>query len=76
MLSFMPERKVNESQSTVQESYQCTMCDRRSRANRGLSQHLSSCQSKNTVSDTIIVTDENILLDNQSLGNIETQEVR
>ena len=74
-----PERKVNESQSTVQESYQCTICDRRFRTNRGLSQHLRSYQFKNTnsiVSGTVTATDENALLDNQSLGNIETPEVQ
>ena len=79
MSSLTPERIVNESQSTVQESYQCTICDRRFRTNRGLSQHLRSCQSKNinsTVSDTVTATDVNTLLDNQSLRNIETQEVR
>ena len=70
---------VNESQNTVQESYQCTICDRCFCTNRGLSQHLRSYQSKNinsTVSDTVTATDENTLLDNQSLGNIETPEVR
>ena len=79
MSSFTPERIVNESQSTVQESYQCTICDRRFRTNRGLSQHLRSCQSKNinsTVSDAVIATDKNTLIDNKCLGNIKTAEVR
>ena len=68
---------VNESQSTVQESYQCTICDRHFRRSRELRQHPTSCQSKNvnsTVSDTIIATDETTLLDNQSLGNIGIPE--
>ena len=55
------------------------ICDRRFRTNRGLSQHLGSCQSKNinsTVSDTVTTTDENTLLDNQSFGNIKTPEER
>ena len=47
MLSFPPERMVNESQNMIQESYQCTICDRRFPANLGLSQHLRLCQSKN-----------------------------
>ena len=76
MSIFALERKVNESQSTVQEWYQCTICDRRFRTNRGLSQHLRSCQFKNIVSGTVTATDENALLDNQSLGNIETPEVQ
>ena len=49
------------------------------RTNCGLSRHFRSCQFKNinsTVSDTVAATDENTLLDNQSLGNIETPEVR
>ena len=77
MSSFTPERIVIASQSTVQESYQCTICHRRFRTNRGLSQHLRLCQSKNfnfTVSDTVIATDENTLLDYESLENIETPE--
>ena len=79
MSSFTPERIVIASQSTVQESYQCTICDRRFRTNRRLSQHLRSCNFKNinsNVSDTVIATDENTLLDNESLRNIETPEVR
>ena len=79
MSSFTPERIVIASQSTVQESYQCTICHRRFRTNRGLSQHLRSCNFKNinsNVSDTVIATDENALLDNESLRNIETPEVR
>ena len=79
MSSFTPERIVIASQSTVQESYQCTICHRRFRTNRGLSQHFRSCNFKNinsNVSDTVIATDENTLLDNESLRNIETPEVR
>ena len=79
MSSFTPERIVNASQSTVQESYQCTICDRRFRTNRGLTQHLRSCNFKNisfNVSDTVIATGENTLLDNESLRNIEIPEVR
>ena len=67
-----PEIMVNESQSMVQESYQCAICDRRFRTNHGLSQHHSSCQSKNinsTVSEAVTVRYENTLLDSQSLGN-------
>ena len=65
--SFTPERMVKDGLNTIQESYQYTICDRCFRTNRGLSQHLLSCQSKNvnsTVSDTITATDENTLLDN------------
>ena len=47
MSNFTPERMVNESQNTEQESYQCIISDRRFRTNRGLSQHLRSCQYKN-----------------------------
>lgn len=67
MLSFMPERMFNESQIMIQESYQCTKCNRRFHTNGGLSQHLRSYQSKNansTVSDTVTVTNESTLLDN------------
>ena len=74
-----PEIMVNESQSMVQESYQCTICDRRFRTNHGLSQHHRSCQSKNinsTVSEAVTVRYENTLLDSQSLGNTKTPELR
>ena len=48
MSSFTPERTVNESQNTIRESYQCTICDRRFCTNRGLNHHRRSFQSKNT----------------------------
>ena len=79
MSGFTPEIIVNANQSTDQESYQCTICDRRFLTNRGLSQQLKSCQSKNinaAISDTVIATDKSNILDNESFENIETPEVR
>ena len=79
MSGFTPEIIVNANQSTDQESYQCTICDRRFLTNRELSQQLKSCQSKNinaAVSDTVVATDKSNILDNESFENIETPEVR
>ena len=58
----------------IQESCQCTICDRRFRTKSGLSQHLRSCESKNvssTVSDTVTAIDENTLLDLGELENLD-----